>query len=140
MPVVFTKEPFGQPDGCPSILLASDTERLGNTLHQVLREEGFEVHFAGDYSGLASHLNQRSFDMVLLEVSGDYAVEPAVAAALRVKRRNAGQFVGYLADSSLDASGLAGDGLFPRSATKLPDALRRFFSDDSSGGPALEKP
>jgi hypothetical protein len=140
MPVPFAKEPFGQPFGCPSILLASDTERLGNSLHKVLREEGFEVHFAGDYSGLDAHLNRQSFDMVLLEVTGEYAVEPAVETALRVKRANAGQFVGYLADAALDTSGLAGDGIFPRSTARLPEALRSFFTEDSSGPIAVKKP
>jgi PleD family two-component response regulator len=129
---MFADESMGRSFGCPSILLASDTERLGSTLHKILREEGFQVHFAGDYASLESHLTRATFDMVLLEVTGDYAVEPAVAAALRVKRANAGQFVGYLADSSLDASGLAGDGVFPRNATRLPSALRTFLADESA--------
>jgi hypothetical protein len=132
MPAMFTDESLGRPFSCPSILLASDTERLGSSLHKILRDEGFQVHFAGDYSGIDAHLHRGNFDMVLLEVTGDYAVEPAVAAALRVKRANSGQFVGYLADSSLDASGLAGDGIFPRSATRLPNALRSFLAEDAA--------
>ena len=63
--------------------------------------------------------------MVLLEVTGEHAVEAAVAAALRVKRANASQFVGYLADASLETSGLAGDAVFPRSAARVEEALRR---------------
>lgn len=136
--MVDTKEPLSQSpiqsSETPSILLASDRERLGSSLHTVLREAGFEVAFAGDYSGLDLHLNRRPFDMVLLEVTGEHAVEPAVETALRVKRANSGQFVGYLADPSLDASGLAGDGIFPRSAGKLPEALRRFFLDGEDHG------
>jgi hypothetical protein len=135
MPVAITKDPSGaQAAGFPfpekpSILLASDTERLGSSLHRALRDEGFEVHYAGDYASLDAHLRGRNFDLVLLEVTGEYAVEPAVQAALHVKRRNAGQFVGYLADTSLNASGLAGDGVFPRSTARLPEALRRFFAE-----------
>jgi|HubBroStandDraft_4_1064222.scaffolds.fasta_scaffold41026_2 PleD family two-component response regulator len=127
MLMVDTKEPFGPTSENPSILLASDRERQGSSLHKILREAGFHVDFAGDYADLDTHLNRQPFDMVLLEVTGAHAVEPAVETALRVKRANSGQFVGYLADSTLDASGLAGDGIFPRSAGKLPDALRRYF-------------
>jgi PleD family two-component response regulator len=130
MLMVDTKVPFGPTSENPSILLASDRERQGSSLHKILREAGFQVDFAGDYSDLDTHLNRQPFDVVLLEVTGAHAVEPAVETALRVKRANAGQFVGYLADSTLDSSGLAGDGVFPRSAGKLPDALRRFFLDD----------
>ena len=140
MPVPYTEEPFGQPTSCPTILLASDTERLGSSLHKILREEGFEVHFAGDYSGLDAHLRRQNFDMVLLEVTGEYAVEPAVQTALRIKRANAGQFVGYLADASLDAQGLAGDGIFPRSGTRLPAVLRRFFDEDGVGPLPVSRP
>ncbi len=135
MPMVDTKQSFDgtftDPPAQPSILLASDSERMGSSLHKVLRDQGFEVHFAGDYAGLDSLLNRRKFEIVLLEVTGDYAVEDAVQTALRVKRANAAQFVGYLADPALDASGLAGDGVFPRSATRLPDALRSFLATDS---------
>ena len=132
MPVAFTKEPFGPHLECPSILLASDTERLGTSLHRVLRDEGFQVRFAGDYSGLDVHLTRENYDVVLLEVTGEYAVEEAVATALRLKRANAAQFVGYVADSLLESSGLAGDGIFPRNSAKLPEALRRFFSDEAA--------
>lgn len=126
-------EAFGQSCDCPSILLASNSERLGISLHKALQAHGFEVDFAGDYSAVDQHLNRRQFDIVLLEVTGEHAVEPAVQAALRVKRANAGQFVGYLADSSLDASGLAGDGIFPRSTTKLAGVLRNLLAGDEAG-------
>lgn len=142
MPVAVTKDPSGTPAEFPfteksSILLASDSERLGSSLHRVLRDEGFEVQYAGGYSSVDEHLHNASFDMVLLEVTGEYAVEPAVQTALRIKRINAGQFVGYLADPSLGASGLAGDGVFPRSTARLPEALRHFVAENrkSNGEP-----
>ncbi|MGC2638721.1 MAG: hypothetical protein WA294_16175 [Acidobacteriaceae bacterium] len=135
MPVVFQKEPIDPQLAVPSILLASDRERLDSSLHDALRKEGFQVHFAGDYSGLENHLHRQAFDMVLLEVTGAHAVESAVATALRVKRAKADQFVGYLADTTLDASGLAGDGIFPRSAARLPQAIRTFLTDEASANP-----
>jgi hypothetical protein len=139
MPVAVTKDPSGTSSGFPfprkpSILLASDTERLGSSLHRALRDEGFAVQYAGDYSSVDAHLRDGAFDMVLLEVTGEYAVEPAVETALRVKRSNAAQFVGYLADVSLNASGLAGDGVFPRSTARLPEALRSFLAENRETG------
>ena len=116
---------FGRRRSEPSILLASDSERHGNTMHRALRQQGFTVEFAGDYGQVPALLRDRKFDVVLLEVTGEHAVEPAVAAALEVKRGNARQFVAYLADSSLETSGLAGDGVMPRSPAKVEDALRR---------------
>jgi len=135
MPVAVTKDPSGNSAGFslpdqPTILLASDTGRLGTSLHRVLRDEGFDVHYAGSYSACDGSLHNRTFDMVLLEVTGEYAVELAVETALRIKRGNRAQFVGYLADPSLNASGLAGDGVFPRSTTQLPETLRRFLDDN----------
>lgn len=115
----------------PSILLASDSERHGSSIHQLLKEEGFAIDFVGDYSHIDPKRHAKDFDVVLLEVTGEHAVEPAVDAALRVKRANAKQFVGYLADADLETSGLAGDAVFPRNAQKLRDALRRFLA---SGG------
>jgi PleD family two-component response regulator len=112
-----------------SILLASDSERHGNTIHRALQERGFAIEYAGDYSQVDAQLNARKYDVVLLEVTGQHAVEPAVAAALRVKRANAGQFVGYLADATLETSGLAGDAILPRNATRLPEELSRFMAD-----------
>lgn len=135
MPVVEPKEKdrLGRPDGAPSILLATDKEQLGSSLHQALREQGFDIHFAGEYAALDGQLHHgHRFDVILLEVTGDYAVESAVQTALRVKRARPEQFVGYIADASLEASGLAGDGVFPRSTTKLPTALRTFFADEAS--------
>ncbi len=131
MPVMMTptKKFSGERFAEPSILLASDSERHGNTMHRALEEHGFTVQYAGPYAHVDSLLNQRQFDVVLLEVTGEHAVELAVAAALRVKRGNARQFVGYLADAALDNSGLAGDAVFPRSAARLPEVLRRYIAD-----------
>lgn len=111
----------------PSILLASDSARQGSTMHRALQGSGFPIHYAGDYSQLDALLDGGEYDVVLLEVTGAHAVEPAVAAALRVKRANADQFVGYLADADLETSGLAGDAIFPRSVSRLPETLRSFF-------------
>jgi DNA-binding NtrC family response regulator len=121
-----SRELSDRPKADPSILLASDSERHGLIMHRALLEQGLAVEFAGTYAQLEGLLNERSYDMVLLEVTGQHAVEPAVAAALRVKRANASQFVGYLADASLETSGLAGDAVFPRSAARVEEALRRF--------------
>lgn len=131
MPVMMTrtKKSSGERLAEPSILLASDSERHGNTMHRALEEHGFTVQYAGPYAQVDSLLNQRQFDVVLLEVTGEQAVEPAVAAALRVKRGNARQFVGYLADAALDNSGLAGDAVFPRNAARLPEVLRRYMAE-----------
>lgn len=129
MEVALTRDLSGRRTGYPSILLASDTDRLGSSMHRVLQDQGFDVAYAGNYSGIQRLLKRQRFDLVLLEVTGEYAVEDAVATALRVKRANAEQFVGYLTDAGLEASGLAGDGIFPRSATRLPEVLRSLFAE-----------
>ncbi len=130
MPIMMTRTTSsGERFAEPSILLASDSERHGNTMHRALEQHGFAVEYAGDYAQVESAIHERVFDVVLLEVTSEAAVEPAVAAALRVKRRNAQQFVGYLADPNLETSGLAGDAVFPRNAARLPEALRRFMAD-----------
>lgn len=123
-------EPFSQLLTAPSILLASDSPRLGTSMCRILEGSGFPIHYAGDYSQIDALLRDRPFDIVLLEVTGTHAVEAAVEAALRVKRADASQFVGYLADPDLDASGLAGDAVFPRSMSRLPDLLRSFFFEN----------
>jgi DNA-binding NtrC family response regulator len=122
-----SREQSGQSLTDRSILLASDSERHGTTMHRALREQGLAIEYAGDYSQLDTRLTAQKYDLVLLEVTGEHAVEPAVEAALRLKRADAQQFVGYLADASLETSGLAGDAVLPRNAAKLPDALRRFM-------------
>ena len=124
--MTYLKERKG-PFASASILLASDSERHGNSIHQLLKEDGFAIDYAGSYSEIEDHIKEREFDVVLLEVTGEHAVESAVDAALRVKRANAGQFVGYLADADLETSGLAGDAVFPRNTEKLRQALRRLL-------------
>lgn len=113
----------------PSILLASDSERHGNSIHQLLKEEGFAIDFVGDYSRIDPHVHGKEFDVVLLEVTSEHAVELAVNTALRLKRANAAQFVGYVADANLETSGLAGDAVFPRNARKLREALRQLLTE-----------
>lgn len=132
MEVALTRDLSGRRTRTPSILLASDTDRLGSSMHRVLQDHGFEVEYAGNYSGIQRMLSRQNFDLVLLEVTGEYAVEDAVATALRVKRINAEQFVGYLTDAGLEASGLAGDGIFPRSAARLPELLLSLFTDSEA--------
>jgi len=110
----------------PIILLASDSRRGADHLHRTLQEEGFSVQVAPGYHDLES-LSQHQNAVVLLEVSSPQSVEAAIDAAMRLKRRNAGQFVGYIVDPILHTSGLAGDAIFPRSTHHLPQALRDFF-------------
>ncbi len=122
-----SRQQAGEPFADRSILLVSDSERHGTLIHRALVQHGFLIEYAGDYSQLDARLNQQKYDVVLLEVTGIHAVEPAVAAALRVKRVDAQQFVGYLADPSLEASGLTGDAILPRNAARLPEALLRYI-------------
>jgi len=120
----------------PFILLASDNSRGAEHLHRILQQEGFRVRVAPTYSDLEHHdfeqrdsasPSQHQHVLVLLEVSSLQSVEAAIAVAIRLKRRNAGQFVGYIVDPILHTSGLAGDAIFPRSPHHLPQALRDFF-------------
>jgi PleD family two-component response regulator len=115
-----------------SILLASDSERHGSMMHRALHEEGLAVEYAGDYSQVEAALRRRKFDVVLLEVTSEHAVEPAVAAALRVKRSHSGQFVGYLADPHLGTRGLAGDAVLPRDVARLRQQLRELLRGDEA--------
>jgi PleD family two-component response regulator len=126
------KKQSDQPLSDRSILLASDSERHGTTMHRALQKQKFAIEYAGDDSQLDARLSGQKYDVVLLEVTGEHAVEPAVEAALRVKRADAQQFVGYLADAGLETNGLAGDAVLPRSAAKLPDALRRFMAEGAN--------
>lgn len=129
--MTYAKEEPG-PLASPSILLASDSARHGSSIHQLLKEEGFAINFVGDYSRIDPYMHAKEFDVVLLEVTGEHAVESAVDTALRLKRANAGQFVGYVADPDLETSGLAGDAVFPRNAQKLRQALREFLARGTS--------
>lgn len=120
-PVTFSEEHSSS----PHILLGCDSPNTCAPIHRLIENAGFRVQFAGDYSSVEDLLFEH--DVVLLDVSAPEAVEAAVETALRLKRRNSGQFVGYLADPLLDNSGLAGDAIFPRSPMSLPEALRSFF-------------
>jgi PleD family two-component response regulator len=112
-----------------SILLASDSQRHGSSIHRLLKEEGFAIDYVGDYSCIDPQIHGKDFDVVLLEVTGEHAVESAVETALRLKRANAAQFVGYVADPELQTSGLAGDAVLPRNAGRLREALRRLVAE-----------
>ena len=113
----------------PPILLASDNPRVASYLHRTLEEEGLSVQLAPGYGEIEPLSQSHQGAIVLIEVSHQQSVEPAVNIALRLKRRNANRFVGYLADPILHTSGLAGDAIFPRSTHHLPAALRDHFRD-----------
>lgn len=115
----------------PLILLSGDNAHTAYHLSQALTSNGFAVQLAPNYSDVEA-LWRRQHEsaepvVVLLEVSGQHSVEPAVDTALQLKRHDPYQFVGYLADPLLESSGLAGDAIFPRSSELLADALRRHF-------------
>jgi hypothetical protein len=113
----------------PLILLSGDNDRTTTLLHHSLADEGFQVQRAPGYHDLETLWQQQRHPMVLLEVSGPQGVEAAVDTALNLKRRDPQQFVGYLADPVLHTSGLAGDGIFPRTPDQLASALRRHFGN-----------
>lgn len=109
----------------PLILISGDNTRTAFMLHQALLEEGFLSEFAAPYHTMETVWREQRHPIVLLEVSGAHSVEDAVNAALRLKRIDPLQFVGYVADPLLYTAGLAGDAIFPRSSAKLAEALRR---------------
>lgn len=117
----------------PYILLASDNQKSAEAARQIIRDAGFRVQLADGYSGLDALLTEHAHDVVLLEVSGPHTVEEAVETAMRLKRENVEQFVGYLADPILQVSGLAGDAVFPRTAHQLEEALQSFFGVEANG-------
>jgi len=123
-----TLQPFRH---SPQILLSGDNARTALILRQALAGEGFCVELAAGYHELEDLWQQHRHPMVLLEVSGPQAVEPAVHTALRLKYQDPQQFVGYIADPVLQASGLAGDGIFPRASDKLTRALKRHFGQQA---------
>jgi hypothetical protein len=115
----------------PPILLASDNPRVAESLQKKLIDEGFSVHLAPSYQALEPLWQQHRHGLVLLEVSNVHSVEAAVNAAMNIKRHDAGQFVGYLADPILRTSGLAGDAIFPRTLHLIPQAIRRHFAQET---------
>jgi DNA-binding NtrC family response regulator len=126
--MTYAKEEPGPP-ASTSILLASDSKRHGDSIHQLLKEEGFAIDYVGHYSCIDPEIHGKEFDVVLLEVTSEHAVESAVETALRLKRANAAQFVGYVADADLETSGLAGDAVLPRNSVRLREALHRLLAD-----------
>lgn len=114
----------------PLILLSGDNTRSASMLHQALLDEGFPIEFAAPYQSMETVWREQRHPIVLLEVSGAHSVEDAVNAALSLKRIDPLQFVAYLADPVLYTAGLAGDAIFPRSSTKLAEALRRHLASD----------
>jgi hypothetical protein len=117
----------------PLIVLASDEPHLAGHLHRALRKEDWSVQLAPGYGEVESIAQTHRNAIVLLEVSRHESVEAAVELALRLKRRDSGQFVGYLADPVLHTSGLVGDAIFPRSTQHLPAALRNHFKGRTKG-------
>jgi hypothetical protein len=116
----------------PHILLAGDDWKSVKSTHQTIVRAGFRAQLADSYSSLDNLLAEYGHDVVLLEVSGPHTVEAAVETAMRLKRQDAGQFVGYLADPILLISGLTGDAVFPRTTSKLHKALQSFFLNAES--------
>lgn len=114
----------------PLILLSGDNARTAFMLHQALLDEGFRIELAAPYQAMETVWREQRHPVVLLEVSGAHSVEDAVNAALRLKRVDPLQFVGYLADPELYTAGLAGDAIFPRSSAQLAQALRRQLAGD----------
>ena len=114
----------------PLILLSGDNARTAALLHSSLTEQGFRVQLAPTYEDAETLWLRDRHPMVLLEVSGTQAVEPAVHLALQIKRRDHQVFVAYLADPILYSSGLAGDAVFPRTTRHLTTALREHLDGD----------
>ncbi len=107
------------------VLLGSDSEHLDLSVQEALIQAGFLVDVARGYEQAEQLWNRDRHDVVLIEVSYAISVDPAVQLALRLKRQDRRQFVGYLADPILHTSGLAGDALFSRDSRRLAAALRR---------------
>jgi hypothetical protein len=120
----------GPPQTSPLILLSGDNTRTASMLHRALCDDGFHVQLAVPYCDLEPMWRELRPAMVLLEVSGAHSVEAAVHAALKLKRLDPLQFIGYVADPALHSSGLAGDAIFLRTAEHLAEELRRYFRDD----------
>jgi|SRR5580698_3074661 PleD family two-component response regulator len=118
-------------ESSPRILLSSDNHRLVLPLRNSLLRAGFNVDLASDYYHLELLWQQLRHDVVLLEVSHPDSVELATESALRIKRQDAQQFIAYIADVNLQASGLIGDAIFSRDAYSLPQSLREALSEQS---------
>jgi len=112
----------------PRILLGSDNQNLVSAVGHALVKAGFNVDTANDYIDLETLWRQARQEVVLIEVSHPDSIEPAINSALRIKRQNAQQFIAYLADTTLQMSGLTGDAIFTRDTNRLPQALREVIS------------
>lgn len=97
-------------------------------LYRALCDDGFHVQLAAPHE-LETLWREHRPSVVLLEVSGPHTVEAAVNEALKLKRLDPLQFIGYVADPALHTSGLAGDAIFPRISEELAKALRNHFRD-----------
>lgn len=113
----------------PRILLSSDCHHLISSVRNALLRAGFYVDLASDYGHLELLWQQLRHDVILFEVCQPSSIESATESAIRIKRQDAQQFIGYLADASLQMSGLTGDAIFTRDAQKLPQALRDVLDD-----------
>ncbi len=115
------------PRSSSRILIGSDNFRLLRPLQESLAQSGIRFDVAETYAHIESLWQRDRHDIVLLEVSWEGSIEEAVAIAMSLKKRDARQFVGYLADPILHNHGLTGDGVFPRDSKRLPRALHDFF-------------
>ncbi len=113
------------------ILLSSDNQHLISPLRNALIKAGFLVKLAKDYAQMEVVWQQSRHEIVLLEVSHRDSIESATGSALRIKRQDAGQFIAYLADTSLQMSGLTGDAIFSRDITRLLLELRDALDEES---------
>jgi hypothetical protein len=109
------------------ILIGSDNYRLFAPVQLALSQAGIQAEIASGYNQIENLWQRHRHEIVLVEVSTSHSVEAAVSIATRIKRHDARQFVGYLADPILRNHGLTGDGVFPRDSRHLPAALREFF-------------
>jgi len=109
----------------PKIVLGSDNQHFVSAVSTALLKAGFHVETATNYSHLEELWQQLRHDVVLFEVSHPGSVELATESALRIKRQDAQQFIAYLADESLQMSGLTGDAILSRDTNILPQALRK---------------
>jgi len=118
----------------PRILLAGENLRALERMYRGLQQDGLEVRMVhGLAAAVAAWVEQRQ-PVVLLDVPDLAAVEPAIDAAVAIKRRDRDQFVGYLAEESFPTGGLTGDAIFPRSAQQLPVQLRAYFATGGRRG------
>jgi CheY-like chemotaxis protein len=120
-------------ESSPRILLGSDNQHLISAVSNALLKAGFNVETANDYTHLETLWRQSRHDVVLLEISRPDSVESATRLALRIKQQDPQQFIGYLADVSLQMSGLTGDAILSRDTAKLPQALRAALEAELNG-------